>query len=136
MNQEIITFIKEHHVLNVSSYEDGKTWSASCFYAFLEKDAAFVFASDKKTRHMQNIAKNPFISGTITLETKEVGLIRGVQFEGKVKKASLKAKKAYLLSYPFAAALMPSLWEIEIIYAKLTDNRLGFGKKLEWKKYP
>ncbi|MDR0761635.1 MAG: pyridoxamine 5'-phosphate oxidase family protein [Campylobacteraceae bacterium] len=133
MNQEFITFIKEHHVLNISSHEDGKTWSASCFYAFLEKDSTFVFASDKKTRHMQNIAKNPLVSGTITLETKEIGLIRGIQFEGSVKKASLKAKKAYLLSYPFAAALAPSLWELEITYAKLTDNRLGFGKKIEYR---
>jgi uncharacterized protein YhbP (UPF0306 family) len=134
MNQEFIAFIKEHHVLNISSCEDGKTWTASCFYAFLEADGAFVFASDKKTRHMQNIAQNPFVSGTIALETKEVGLIQGLQFEGKVKKASLKAKKKYLFSYPFAAALIPSLWQIEITYAKLTDNRLGFGRKLEFRK--
>ncbi|MDR2100265.1 MAG: pyridoxamine 5'-phosphate oxidase family protein [Campylobacteraceae bacterium] len=132
MNQELITFIKEHHILNISSYEEGKTWSASCFYAFYED--IFVFASDKNTRHMKNIVKNPFVSGTITLETKEVGLIRGLQFEGEVKKASRKAKKTYLLLYPFAAALMPPLWQIDITYAKFTDNRLGFGKKLEWTK--
>ncbi|MDR1615136.1 MAG: pyridoxamine 5'-phosphate oxidase family protein, partial [Campylobacteraceae bacterium] len=125
MDQEFVTFIKEHHVLHVSSHEEGKTWSASCFYLFLEEDISFVFASDKKTRHMQNISKNPFVSATIALETKEVGLIRGLQFEGKVKAASLKAKKAYLFSFPFAAAFVPSLWEIEVTYAKLTDNRLG-----------
>jgi uncharacterized protein YhbP (UPF0306 family) len=129
-----MAFIQEHHVMHVSSHEDGKSWTASCFYAFLEKESSFVFASDKKTRHMQNIAKNPLVSATIALETKEVGLIQGLQFEGRVKKASLKAKKTYLLAYPFAAALMPSLWEIEVTYAKLTDNHLGFGKKMEWRR--
>ncbi|MDR1460737.1 MAG: pyridoxamine 5'-phosphate oxidase family protein [Campylobacteraceae bacterium] len=134
MNKEFIKFIEEHHVLHVSSCENEKTWSASCFYLFLENINTFVFASDKKTRHMQNIIKNPFVSGTIALETKEIGLIQGLQFEGVVKKASLKAKKAYFLSYPFAVTLIPSLWELEISYAKLTDNRLGFGKKLEFRR--
>ncbi|MDR2080271.1 MAG: pyridoxamine 5'-phosphate oxidase family protein [Campylobacteraceae bacterium] len=133
MNQEIITFIKEHHIVNISSCEEGKTWSASCFYAFLEEKRAFVFASDKNTRHMKNIAKNPFVSGTITLETKEVGLIRGLQLEGSVKKASMSGKKLYFQTYPFALALFPTLWEINITYAKFTDNRLGFGKKIEYK---
>ncbi|MDR0408456.1 MAG: pyridoxamine 5'-phosphate oxidase family protein [Campylobacteraceae bacterium] len=134
MSEEFIWFIKEHHVLHISSHEDGKTWSANCFYVFLKTNNAFVFASDKDTRHMRNIIKTPYVSGTIALETKEIGLIQGLQFEGIVQKASLKAKKAYFLSYPFAAALAPSLWELEIDYAKLTDNRLGFGKKLEFKR--
>jgi uncharacterized protein YhbP (UPF0306 family) len=134
MNEKLIKFIKEHHVLHVSTYENNKTWSASCFYLFFEKNNSFVFASDKKTHHMQNILKNPYVSGTIALETKEVGLIQGLQFDGVIKKASLKAKKAYLLLYPFAITLISSLWEIEINYAKFTDNRLGFGKKLEWER--
>lgn len=83
---------------------------------------------------MQYAAKNPLISGTIHLETKEIGKIQGLQFEGEIKKASMKAKKAYLLSFPLSAALMPTLWEIEINYAKLTNNELGFGKKLVWQK--
>jgi uncharacterized protein YhbP (UPF0306 family) len=132
MGEEFIKFISEHHVLTLSSCFENKTWSSSCFYAFEKRGQTFVFASDKKTRHMQNIAKNPYVSGAIALETKEVGLIRGLQFEGIVKSASTIGKKSYFKTYPFALPLLPTLWEIEITYAKLTDNRLGFGKKLEF----
>ncbi len=27
-----------------------------------------------------------------------------------------------------------NLWIVELTYIKMTDNRLGFGKKLIWKK--
>ncbi|MDR1007528.1 MAG: pyridoxamine 5'-phosphate oxidase family protein [Campylobacteraceae bacterium] len=131
MGEEFESFIGKHHILNLCTCCDSLSWSSSCFYAF--NGNCFIFASDKKTRHMQNIAKNPFVSGTIALETKEVGLIQGLQFEGSVKKASISSKKFYFKIYPFARALFPMLWEIDISYAKLTDNRLGFGKKLEWK---
>jgi uncharacterized protein YhbP (UPF0306 family) len=133
MDKELITFIKRHHVLSICSLEEGKTWSASCFYAFWEEECAFVFASDENTRHMKNIVKNPFVSGTIILETKEIGLIQGLQFEGSAKKACMDAKQLYFEAYPFARALFPKLWQIEITYAKFTDNRLGFGKKIEWR---
>ncbi|MDR1976341.1 MAG: pyridoxamine 5'-phosphate oxidase family protein [Campylobacteraceae bacterium] len=132
MSEEFLAFIKKHHVLNLCTCVDNTSWSSSCFYAF--DGSVFIFASDNKTRHMQNIAKNPSISGTIALETKEVGLIQGIQFEGVVKKASAVAKKCYFKTYPFSRALFPTLWEIEITYAKLTDNRLGFGKKLEFRR--
>jgi uncharacterized protein YhbP (UPF0306 family) len=131
--KEFADFISRHHVLSLNVCFENKSWSASCFYAFL-KTGAFAIASDKNSRHMQYAAKNPLISGTIHLETKEIGKIQGLQFEGEIKKASMKAKKAYLLSFPLSAALMPTLWEIEINYAKLTNNELGFGKKLVWQK--
>jgi uncharacterized protein YhbP (UPF0306 family) len=131
-DEKFTAFINEHHVLNLCTCRDNLSWSSSCFYVFSEN--SFVFASDEKTRHMQNIAQNPFVSGTIALETKEVGLIQGLQFKGVVKRASTHGKKLYFKTYPFARALFPTLWEIEITYAKLTDNRLGFGRKLEWSR--
>jgi uncharacterized protein YhbP (UPF0306 family) len=134
MPQEFLDFLSEHHVLSLNTCFENQSWSASCFYAFLEAENTFVFASDKDTRHMKNIAKNPNVSGVIALETKETGLIRGLQFEGAVKKASKNGEKAYFKAYPFARVMLPKLWEIEITYAKFTDNRLGFGKKLEFKK--
>lgn len=133
MQKEFLEFIKKHHVLNICACEDNTSWSASCFYSFLEKDNLFIFASDKKTKHIQMIEKNPNISGTITLETNKIGLIQGIQFSGFVEPASTKSKMHYLKTFPYAIALNPILWEIKITYAKLTDNILGFGHKLEFK---
>jgi uncharacterized protein YhbP (UPF0306 family) len=28
--------------------------------------------------------------------------------------------------------MQPKLWQIKVSYFKLTDNRLGFGKKIIW----
>lgn len=133
MNEEFIAFIKQHHVLNLSVAHENKSWSASCFYAFLE-NGVFVFASDNDTRHMNYIAKNPFVSATIALETKQIGLIQGIQCEGVVRKVSKEGQKAYFQAFPYARAMSPKLWEIEIAFAKLTDNRFGFGKKLIWQR--
>ncbi|MFV0482445.1 MAG: pyridoxamine 5'-phosphate oxidase family protein [Campylobacteraceae bacterium] len=133
MQKEFLDLIKEHHVLNLSTCKDNEPWSASCFYAFNEEENYFVFASSKDTKHIQNIEGNPNVSGTITLETKEVGLIQGLQFSGSVKEASSTAKKLYFKTYPYAIAMLPTLWELKVSYAKLTNNRLGFGKKLEFK---
>ncbi len=36
--------------------------------------------------------------------------------------------------YPFAILMKTQLWVVDLDFIKLTDNRLGFGKKLIWKK--
>ena len=61
-----------------------------------------------------------------------VGKIQGVQFTGVFKAANEAEKKAYFKRFPYAIAMTPSLWSIEIGYLKFTDNTLGFGKKLEF----
>ncbi|MGD0342664.1 MAG: hypothetical protein ABSA76_13260 [Bacteroidales bacterium] len=43
-----------------------------------------------------------------------------------------KAKNAYLKKFPVAALMDTRLWIVELTYIKMTDNRLGFGKKLIW----
>ena len=77
------------------------------------------------------------MAGSIALETRIVGKIRGIQFTGVLRSLAgdeLKiAKKAYLKCFPIAR-LMPDLhlWAVEPEYIKMTDNRFGFGKKLSW----
>lgn len=132
MQKEFVDFIKKHHVFSLATCEDNISWSASCFYAYDEIDNVFVFSSALDTKHAKMMIKNPNVSGTIALETKEVGKIEGLQFSGMVSKADANSKKLYLKTYPFALALKPKLWQIKIVYAKLTDNRLFFGKKLEF----
>lgn len=129
LEREFVEFIDSHHVLNIATCTDNLSWCASCFYAYDEKNISFIFASDEKTLHMQNAIKNPNVSGAITLETKEVGKIEGLQFRGIVKKATTKEKALYLKTYPFALALNPTIWSIHVEYAKLTNNRFGIGVK-------
>jgi len=43
-----------------------------------------------------------------------------------------KAKVAYLKRFPVAILMKTNLWVVKVRYIKMTDNRLGFGKKLIW----
>lgn len=135
---QIVKFIKQHHVLNLATCAGNQAWSCSCFYAWLEKEAAFVFSSDGNTRHAAEIGLNPKVSGTIVLETKVVGKIQGIQFTGEAELANdqlfQKARNAYLLRFPYAIAMNTTFWVLYPNFIKLTDNRLGFGKKLLWER--
>ncbi len=108
--------------------------SASCFYIFLENPARFIVASSEDALHVELALLNSLVSGTIHLETKIIGKIQGIQYRGTWRKSADKEKQAYLKRYPYAIALNPKLWCIDIEYLKFTDNTLGFGKKLEFKK--
>ena len=133
---KIIEFIHEHHVLALSTVdEENGLASCSVFYVFNGDEISFIFASDEKTEHMQNISKNEKVSCSIHLETKEIGTIRGVQVKAEVKEGSKEDKQAYVKAFPYAR-VMPNLqvWKMTVNSLKYTDNRLGFGKKELWKR--
>ena len=135
--KRIVDFIKEHHVLTLATCEDSNPWCANCFYVYLEDENCFVFTTDDETKHARDSEKNPNVAGSVVLETNTVGKIRGVQFCGIMERPSKelksKTKKAYLKRFPYAALMKTSLWIVKLNYIKMTDNRLGFGKKLIWK---
>ena len=97
----------------------------------------FVLLSDLGTKHVDDMQKQKNVAGAIALETKMIGRIRGIQFTGqieKLKEEELKmSKRAYLKAFPYAIFKKTIVWGLKIDYLKMTDNRLGFGKKLIWK---
>jgi uncharacterized protein YhbP (UPF0306 family) len=135
---KIITFLKKHHVLTLATVSGDQPWVANCFYAFIEEQMTFVFTSGHETRHIQEVTQNPKVAGNVVLETSIIGKIQGVQFSGTLELASNEklaaAEKAYLKRFPFAALMDTTLWILTIGALKMTDNRLGFGKKLIWQR--
>lgn len=136
--KRIVDFIKKHHVLTLATKSESELWCANCFYAYSEEENSLIFTSDIDTRHVSEALKNNFVAGSIVLETSVIGKIQGIQFQGKFIKPENKklktAKTHYLLQFPFATLMNTTLWIVELTYIKMTDNRLGFGKKLIWKK--
>jgi hypothetical protein len=128
------TLLHRHHLLSIATVSDRGPWCASCFYAWDEENNALVITTDPVTRHGSEFRSNPAVAGTIALETWRVGRIRGVQFTGVVKEPQgeelAHARKIYLRRFPYAALADIHLWVISLNYIKLTDNRLGFGKKI------
>jgi len=136
--KRIVDFIKKHHVLTLATKSENELWCANCFYVYDEEENSLIFTSDIDTRHVSEALKNNFVAGSIVLETSVIGKIQGIQFQGKFikpEKEQLKtAKTHYLLRFPFATLMNTTLWVVELSHIKMTDNRLGFGKKLIWKK--
>jgi uncharacterized protein len=136
IEERIVKFFRKHHVLTIATTVEDKPWCANCFYVYLEEENAVVFTTDINTHHGQDFIKNPMVAGSVVLETLLIGKIRGIQFQGIVSepkdKMLQKAKSAYLKRFPVAILLETHLWIVDLTYIKMTDNRLGFGKKLIW----
>lgn len=136
IEKRIIRFFRKHHVLTIATTENNEPWCANCFYVYLEEENSLVFTTDKNTRHGKEFVINPLVAGTVVLEIMIIGKIRGIQFRGMVTEPQgellLKAKWAYLKRFPPAVLMDTHLWVVKLTYIKMTDNRLGFGKKLIW----
>ena len=137
-DKKIIKFIKKHHVLTLATSKDNVPYCANCFYVYLKDENMFVFTSDNETKHVQDVILNDYVGGSVVLETSVVGKIQGIQFTGKMflpeNDLKKKAKKSYMKRFPFAQLMKTQLWLVDLDFIKLTDNRLGFGKKLIWRK--
>ena len=149
IDQRILDFIGEHHVLTVACAPTGVAtgeagspvagpWCANAFYVFDAEEEGFIITSEEKTRHAQLFLENPQVAGTIVLETEEVGKIRGLQFAGTVRRCDGglfdRCRLKYLKRFPYAVFKGGEVWLIRLDRLKYTDNRLGFGKKLLWER--
>jgi uncharacterized protein len=136
--KRIVEFIKKHHVLTLATVSNNIPWCANCFYAYMEDENSFVFTSDFKTRHIEEALVQNQVAGSVVLETNIVGKIQGIQFSGILNYPDedqyITAEKTYVKRFPFAALMETTLWILRIDYLKMTDNRLGFGKKITWQR--
>jgi uncharacterized protein YhbP (UPF0306 family) len=136
VDKRVIRFFRKHHVLTIATTVDNEPWCAHCFYVYLEDQNTLVFTTDKDTRHGREFLKNPLVAGSVVLETKIIGKIRGIQFQGIVSEPEgeelERVRKAYLRRFPVAVLMNTHLWIVSLTHIKMTDNRLGFGKKIIW----
>ncbi len=135
LDSKITHFFIDHHVLTLATSVDNQPYCANCFYAYDIKSNALIFTSDEETKHVQDALSNSSVAGSVVLETSVVGKIQGIQFNGQIhKNESKQIEKIYMKRFPFAKLMTTTLWVIDLDFIKMTDNRLGFGKKLIWNK--
>ena len=134
-DRKISDFIARHHVLNLATISaEGMPYCAACFYAYDRERNRLIFTSDNTTRHGMEMSANANVACAITLETRIVGKVQGAQICGRAERGNEEDKRRYILRFPYAAAAPLTIWAIEPSFIKLTDNTLGFGKKLIWNK--
>lgn len=138
MDKKIVSFLEAQKNMSLCTAMDNVPHCASCFYAFVNEGSWVVFKSDKRTKHIVDALINDKVAGTIIPDIDRIGTVKGIQFLGKfvVPAGHLleQAKKKYYGKYPFALAFTGDLWAIELLSVKMTDNTLGFGKKLIWER--
>ena len=133
MDDKIIKFIAKHHVLTLATSHGNKPWCANAFYAFSKEDNSLIITSKTTTKHSSEALQNQNVACSIVLETKIIGKLQGIQISGIIELTeNPKHKETYLKKFPYAAPFLEPLWQIKITHAKLTDNTLGFGKKLTY----
>jgi uncharacterized protein YhbP (UPF0306 family) len=135
IDKRIIDFIDEHHVLTLATCAAHEPYCANMFYVYIEDENVFVLASDSSTRHIADVVENSAVAASIVLETETIGSIRGLQLQGVLQRPAdslkRKARRAYLRRFPYAVLRGAPLWVVRPTFLKFTDNRLGFGKKIE-----
>ena len=138
IDERIVRFFRKHHVLTIATSVNDEPWCANCFYVYLEEKNALGFTTGHETRHGKEFLKNKVVAGSVVLETQVIGKIRGIQFQGIVSEPEgelLKTvRKSFLKRFPVAMLMETHLWIVELTHIKMTDNRLGFGKKIIWEK--
>lgn len=111
------------------------------FYALApaSRPPRMIFASSPRAHHSGPIeaggAGGHPAAAAIYLESEEVGELRGAQLRGRARRVPQTrleaARGTYLGRHPVAAPVLErgahALYEFEVHWAKLTDNRLGFG---------
>ena len=133
IDKRIIEFIKRHHVLTLATVSaQGEPYCAACFYAYDKERNRLIFTSDDATRHAQDMLANAIVAISITLETRIVGRVQGAQICGNAERGDESDKAVYIKRFPYAAVAPLNIWAVEPTFIKLTDNTLGFGKKLIW----
>ena len=138
IDQQIIHFLNEHHLLTLATSQNNKPYCCNLFYVYDQVSNQLIFSTEIKTKHAQDFVMNTNVAGSIALETNEVSKIQGVQLLGTIlelKGEYLKiAKEQYINAFSYSANMDLHLWAMPLNFIKMTHNKLGFGKKLIWKK--
>jgi len=129
--KKITKFINTHHVMSLATTYENELSVCSLFYVYDEITNSFIIASSEKTTHIRHIKNNTQVAGNILLETEKLLKIQGLQFRGTFVELNAKReKKLYFEKFPYSLALKPKLWSIKVNYFKMTDNKMGFAKKI------
>lgn len=132
----ISRWLNKQHVLSYCVGGNDELWCANAFYYYDAQRVAFYLLSETSTRHGGLIGAGTNVAGTINGQPKTVALIRGVQFRGRIRmmeeSEGATVRALYCKKFPVARVMTAPVWEIRLEELKMTDNTLGFGKKLHW----
>lgn len=133
---DIVNFLKGQTCANICGIDaDHLPYCFTCFYVFDEVQQCLYFKSQMNTKHAQLLEANGAGAGTILEDNLDKILVKGIQFQGLVKRNSIfdvAASMKYHAHYPMAVAVPGDMWTVYLEQIKFTDNSKGFGHKSHW----
>ncbi len=140
MEERIRKFIRKQKLMTLGTSKDDIPYCCVVFYSFDEEKNALYFISNPSSRHSEEIFLNPIVGGTITKPELKIVKLQGVQFTGccsLLEGAEAEAAgRHYLATHPVAYWSKERIWKLDLDWVKMTDNTLGFAKKIVWEKVP
>lgn len=139
MNEPILKFMEKQTCATVCCVNEHKNpWCFSCYYAVDSKNELLLFKSSPGSFHVDILNNNPIVAGTILPDKLNKLIVKGLQFQGCILKKddplTQHAMQIYLKRHPIAVAVSGEIYCIRLDEVKFTDNALGFGKKILWKR--
>jgi uncharacterized protein YhbP (UPF0306 family) len=143
----LMQILAERWVLTLALADgDHAPYPAPLFHALAEPGALgdhqaplLLFASSAASYHGRLTGVGPIpAAAAVYLESETVGVLRGAQLRGSLvredaltERCAAAARAVYLDRHPVAGPMLASgshrLYALIVTWAKLTDNRLGFG---------
>lgn len=139
VEENVVKFIKKHHVMAIATLsEEGLPRTANLFYVYDKENASFIFTSSLLTNHGLDMERDERVGANVVLETSNIGQIEGLQIEGRANRVTKEefssARRKYIRKFPYAIVVDLELWILKADFLKMTNNKLGFGKKIIWKR--
>lgn len=139
MDKAIIEFLLNQNCATVCCIDNtGKPYCFVYFYAFDNQKGIFYFKSSANSLHSVIMKNNPFIAGTVLPDRLNKLSVKGIQFQAKVLNSKTPevqdGMRNYLKKHPVALLMPGELWALQVNQIKMTDNTLGFGKKIIWNR--
>jgi len=137
----LLDFLARHNTLTLATTgPKGHPHAAALFYA-PDADLNLIILSEPDALHARHIGSGAAVAVTIQADGQDWRQITGLQLHGIAAPTDEDADRAlYLARFPFIARteiLARALknvrfYKITPTWARLIDNRLGFGRKQEW----
>ncbi len=138
MEERIFKFILNHKTMTLASVDAGLPYCSVLFYSFDADKKYLYFVSKESSRHGKEIVGNSAVAGSILREESSFVKLQGIQFTGKCvllkDKEYIEGRDHFLSFHPLARLVNESMWRVSLDWIKMTDNTLGFGKKIIWER--
>jgi len=139
INNNIIHFLERQTCATICcTDQNGNPHCFSCYYVFSKENCVLYFKSSVEAYHSVLLIKNPVVAGTIMPDKVNRLITRGAQLQGEMlpdtHPLAQDAYQQYHKKYPMALAIKGEVFTVLLSDIKMTDSKLGFGKKVYWKR--